>query len=121
MSPQPTEPPLEPEQGTDASDRLPHPLDSADNYRGMLALRPKYDRALEGLERVKSVLVPLARRTAAVGTSLLRTDEWFQFYVSPFELLQIAPAGVADVRAVQRAKKRLIQELQLNDGRVLWL
>lgn len=45
----------------------------------------------------------------------------FQFYLSPFEALQIEPEDDLDVKAIQRAKKLLLQELELNDGKVPWL
>jgi hypothetical protein len=55
---------------------------------------------------------------------LIQSDEFFQFYISPFEALQIdelEKVETVDVKIVQRAKKRLLQEIDLNDGKVTWL
>lgn len=63
----------------------------------------------------------MARRTA---NGLIQKSEHFQFYLSPFEVLQIAKlenAEALDVKTIQRAKKRLLQEIELNDGKVSWL
>jgi len=100
---------------------LSQEADAADAYRRALALNPNNPRAKEQLEATQRRLVPLAdqARTAAIG--LLPPDDSFQFYVSPFEALQLPETTAGndlDVQALQGAKKRLVQAIQLNDGRV---
>lgn len=103
--------------------------DAADAYRRALALKPDFERAKKSLDSIKTLkLVPLdamvstwARRTPG---GLIQNDEFFQFYLSPFETLQIAKfknGETLDVKMIQRAKKRLLQEIELNDGKVSWL
>lgn len=99
-------------------------VDAADAYRRALALNPDYQYAKEQLEVTRQKLVPLANRAKAAARDLIQPAEYFQFYLSPFEALQIEPEKSADefdVKAVQRAKKRLLQEIDLNDGKVSWL
>ncbi len=98
--------------------------DAADAYRRALALKPDYELARERLDATKRRLAPLAERARTTATGLVQPDECFHFYVSPFEVLQIGAAESVeelDVKAVQRAKKRLLQEIDLNDGKVSWL
>ena len=90
----------------------------------LLALKPDYERAKELLQTTKRKLVPLAGRAQTAATELIQPDEFFDFYISPFEVLQIENTTVADepdVKAIQHAKKRLLHELDLNDGKVGWL
>ena len=98
--------------------------DAADAYRRALALKPDYEHAKTRLEATKRKLSPLAERARSAAVDLIKSDDHFQFYVSPFEALQIEEAKMAvelDVKAIQRAKKKLLQEIALNDGKVSWL
>lgn len=98
--------------------------DAADAYRRVLSIDPRHKRAPERLEATKRKLVPLATAARPLATSLLQPTELFRFYLNPFELLQLSPPdanGDVDIKAVQRAKKRLLQEIELNDGAVSWL
>ena len=98
--------------------------DAADAYRRALALNPGYERAKEQLEATKRKLIPLAVKAREVASGLVQPNEYFQFYVSPFEALRLDvddPFDELDVKTVQRAKKRLLQEIELNGGKVSWL
>jgi hypothetical protein len=119
-------------------------VDAADAYRRALVLKPDYERGQKELAATKQKLIPLAEKARTEAVGLIRSDEYFQFYVSPFEALPIQPReilpgfivdsqGIAkmrlalrecdasDVKAIQRAKKRLLHEIDLNDGKVSWL
>lgn len=99
-------------------------LDAADAYRRVLLIDPSNTRAVQCLEATKRKLIALATAVRPLATGLLQRDEVFRFYVNPFELLQLDPPdvnGTLDIKAVQRAKKRLLQEIELNDGAVSWL
>jgi len=98
-------------------------IDAADAYRRALALNPDHQHAKEQLEVTRQKLVPLANRAKAAARDLIQPAEYFRFYLSPFETLQVEPdksADEFDVKAVQLAKKRLLQEIDLNDGKVSW-
>jgi tetratricopeptide repeat protein len=99
-------------------------VDAADAYRRALALDPDYDHAQEQLAATKRKLVPLAERARGATRGFVRSDEYFQFYLNPFEALQLdvnEPADELDVKGIQRAKRRLLQEIALNDNKVSWL
>ena len=70
--------------------------DAADAYRRALALNPEYARAQEQLEATKRKLVPLAERARGGTRGLVRPDEYFQFYLSPFEALHLDVNEPAD-------------------------
>ena len=103
---------------------LSQDADAADAYRRALALKPDYEQAKELLETTRRKLVPLAAQAETAATGLVQPDEFFDFYISPFEVLQIEEVTLADgldAKAIQQAKKRLLHELELNDGKVGWL
>jgi tetratricopeptide (TPR) repeat protein len=98
--------------------------DAADACRRALALKPDDERAKELLERTKRKLVPLAAQALSAASGLVESKKFFDVYISPFEMLQIADMTAAnglDAKAIQQAKKRLLHELELNDGKVSWL
>lgn len=98
--------------------------DAADAYRRALLIDPNYKVAIDKLDVTKRKLLPLAARAVSNAASLLGAEDYFQFYLSPFEAFAIDdiddPAEV-DAKTVLRAKKRLLSEIELNDGKVGWL
>lgn len=98
--------------------------DAADACRCALSVAPDHAPASELLEKTKRKLAPLASQAKAGADGLIEPDEFFDFYISPFELLQIEDVTFTagpDAKAFKRAKDRLNAELQLNDGKVSWL
>ena len=98
--------------------------DAADACRCALSATPDYAAARELLEKTKRKLAPLATQAKDGADGLVEPDEFFDFYISPFEMLQIEDVTFAagpDAKAIKRAKDRLNAELQLNDGKVSWL
>jgi tetratricopeptide (TPR) repeat protein len=99
-------------------------IDAVDAYRRALLLNPRYDQAKQQLEAAKQKLIPLAASARETAAGLVRIEEHFQFFLSPFEALAIGDVEdveAIDVKVIQRAKKRLLQEIDLNDGKVSWL
>lgn len=98
--------------------------DAADAYRRALKINPDHERGRTNLETTKQKLVPLAARARQAAVGLIQKHEHFQFYLSPFEAFQIDSlddVDALDVRTIQRAKKLLLQEIELNDGKIGWL
>lgn len=104
--------------------------DAADACRHVLAVKPDHERkpdrecAKELLEITKRKLLPLAAQALSAASELVESDEFFDFYINPFEILQVSEitaANALDAKAIQQAKKRLLHELELNDGKVSWL
>jgi len=102
------------QQRTDAIDAWRRALSHGDND-GSAEARIKYwlPMSLELRQRV------LKRRVA-----LLKQEEWYSTYVNPYELLGLIGEDDLedlDARAVQKAKKALLQEIELEDGSVEWM
>jgi tetratricopeptide (TPR) repeat protein len=98
--------------------------DAADAYRRALSLNPTHERARTNLETTKQKLVPLADSARRSASGLIQKSEHFQFYLNPFEAMeipQLESPDLLEVKTIQRAKKRLLQEIELNDGKVSWL
>lgn len=98
--------------------------DAADACRCALSVVPDDAPAKELLERTKRKLAPLATQAKAGAGGLVEPDEFFDFYISPFEMLQIEDfrfAAGPDAKAIKKAKDRLKSELDLNGGKVGWL
>ena len=98
--------------------------DATDAYRRALALKPDYESGRKNLAATREKLASLAAMARRTANGLIQKREHFQFYLSPFETLQIAKFEndeALDVKTIQRAKKRLLQEIELNDGKVSWL
>ena len=98
--------------------------DAADVYRRALALKPDYESGRKNLAATREKLAPLAAMARRTASGLIQKSEHFQFYLSPFETLQIAKlesAETLDVKIIQRAKKLLLHEIKVNDGKVSWL
>ncbi|MEI8041873.1 MAG: hypothetical protein WCL11_10720 [Verrucomicrobiota bacterium] len=98
--------------------------DAADAYRRALAIDPTYKVAQERLAVTRQKLMPLAARATAGGAALVEPREYYQFYLSPFEAFaidDIEEPEELDAKTIQRAKKRLLSEIELNDGKVGWL
>lgn len=66
----------------------------------------------------------LRQRVMAGRRVLLSQDEWYASYVNPYELLRLMDDGdfkELDAKAIQKAKKKLLQEIELEDGAVEWM
>lgn len=104
-------------------------VDATDAYRRALVFNPDHQRAKEQLEAIRHKLVLLSDLAKAAAMDLIQPAEYFQFYLNPFDMLQIEfgelsddeSYGEIDIKVIQRAKKRLLQEIDLNDGKVSWL
>jgi tetratricopeptide (TPR) repeat protein len=99
-------------------------VDAADAYRRALLIDATYQKANSELTSTKAKLIPLADEARIQAASLVRRDECYQHYLNPFEVLQLDPEDEyddVDPKAIQRAKKRLLQELELNEGKIGWL
>lgn len=66
----------------------------------------------------------LRQRVMTGRRVLLAQDEWYASYVNPLELLCLMgdeDLEELDAKAIQKAKKKLLQEIELEDGVVEWM
>jgi hypothetical protein len=60
------------------------------------------------------------------GLTLLDQKQWYKYYINPFELIdlkdgQFDAADKIDIKYIQKLKKQLKQEIELENGKVAWL
>jgi tetratricopeptide (TPR) repeat protein len=98
-------------------------LDAADAYREALHRKPGYTPSEKGLEEIKQRLEKLSAKVRDFAANLPPCKQPYERYLNPFEILAVngrlteMPDGVA----LRKLKQRVIQQIQLNDGRVDWL
>lgn len=98
-------------------------VDATDCLGRALMLDPNYKDGKDRLELIATKLTDLSGKALATG-QLLKVDEWFRFYINPFEILQADPCKdfeTYSTKWIQSAKKRVKDELELEDGRLMVL
>jgi tetratricopeptide (TPR) repeat protein len=98
-------------------------LDAADAYREALHRKPGYAPSEKGLEEMKQRLEKLSAKVRNFATSLPPCKQPYERYLNPFEILAVNGrlAEMPDGAALRKLKQRVIQQIQLNDGRADWL
>ena len=96
-------------------------LDASDAYRRALSIEHDNERAVQALSRLSEKLSASARAVAQAGFQVLDKANSYRFYVSPFVLLGCeVNADIEDypTTRVQKLKKVLVQEIDLEEGRI---
>jgi hypothetical protein len=106
-----------------AYSNLGRKLDSADAYRFAMLMDEKYETAKNNLLLVLPELQQLRSQVLARGKSYLEQDCWYKNYINPFELLGIDNVDEVkgDPKTLQRYKKALYHEIELEEGKVGWI
>ena len=98
--------------------------DAVDMWRLTVARFPNYQLATQKLASVLPRLLTLAQTARAQGDTLMPRDQWYSLYLNPFELLN-PPEDLnlddCDPRTLQRLRKSLLQEIELEDGAISWM
>jgi tetratricopeptide (TPR) repeat protein len=109
-----------------SSTQVGQDLDASDWCRLALTLDEDYERARKHYEKLQPKLN--ATKEGALrflkNNELISKDKWYTNYVNPFELLQLTEADDADeldTKEIQKAKKLLLQEIELEDGVIDWM
>jgi len=109
-----------------SSQQVGQELDAADCCHLALLVRRDFENATKQL----SVLGPKLEKLKANvrqyldNHTLIADNSWFENYVSPYELLQVeedGETGELEIKEIQKAKKVLLQEIELEDGIVEWM
>ena len=85
---------------------------------------PDYDRPDRILKDVLPRMLTLATAARAEGETLLPMEQWYDYYLNPFELLNAhCDTRLEDFspRALQKSKQSLLQEIVLEEGNISWL
>ncbi len=107
-----------------SSQEVGQDLDAADALRKSLELDPDSEDTQRKLKTVSDRLVDLRDRIHRDGSPLLESDQHYANYINPFELLNLTDVEDVfdmDVKAIQKAKKVLLQEIDLEEGKVEWV
>lgn len=98
-------------------------VDAIDAWRRALLRDPSYDKAKTSLNRSIKPLLDLKYKIESYRKLLLAENQWYCNYINPYELLALDDADPWDlnIKQVQKAKKALMQEIDLEDGRVEWM
>jgi len=98
--------------------------DAVDMWRLALKRFPEFTKSSDRVADVMPRLLDLAANARRQGETLLPPDQWYSFYINPFELLAL-PAGVSfdglNDTLLQRLKKSLLREIELEEGTLSWL
>lgn len=109
-----------------SSQQVGQELDAADCCHLALIVKPDFEKANNLLANLTPKLEKLKASVNQYTSSrpLLSNGNWFENYVSPFEILQIEEdedTGELEIKEIQKAKKILLQEIELEDGVVEWM
>lgn len=99
--------------------------DAVDAWRRALQLSPEYTKSNTHLDGVVPKALELRQKVLAGRRVFLSQDEWYAHYLNPYELLWLM-GGEEDLvelepKTIQKAKKRLLQEIELEEGVVEWM
>jgi len=109
-----------------SSPQVGQELDAADCCHIALNLNPDFEKAhkLLSVLRPKLEVVSSKVREDSEQSHLVPTSSWYEVYINPFELLQIRLDELTSdpgAKEVQKAKKTLLQEIELEDGHIEWM
>jgi tetratricopeptide (TPR) repeat protein len=104
--------------------KISQDADAVDMWRLALQSQADYQLSLDMIAKVLPRLTELRKGVKSSSTNVLKDDELFDIYINPFELLGVGSETDVedlDVKQIQNFKKRLLQEIDLEDGMVSWL
>ncbi|MBY5946006.1 tetratricopeptide repeat protein [Photobacterium rosenbergii] len=98
--------------------------DAVDLYRLASVLYPDYEKAKTNLNILLQNLNTAPTDKHYQSDNLITPEQWYSFYINPFELLN-APNDkdlkYFNDKIVQKLKKNMLQEIELEDGQLPWL
>ena len=97
--------------------------DAIDAWRRALLRDPSHEKAKTSLDRAIKPLLELKYKVQSQAKSFVSEDKWYANYINPYEALALETVDPwsLEIKQVQRAKKALIHEVSLEDGRVKWV
>lgn len=98
--------------------------DAIDMWRIALSKDSEYEPAKRELKSVLPRMLDLASNVRQQPPSLIRRENWYENYLNPYELIDFhseSEESFEDTKLIQRLKKTMLQELELEDGKLPWL
>lgn len=97
-------------------------VDAIDSLERALRIHPEYTRAKDQVAAIEPRLQELVTIVLSHGESGLQKEDWYRFYINPFELLVGIDQGYElesfDAKTIKSLKNKLFQEIELEDGSI---
>jgi stress response protein SCP2/tetratricopeptide (TPR) repeat protein len=99
--------------------------DAIDMWRITAKYSPEFSRSNQQIAVVLPKLLRFATTVEKLNPTLLPKEQWFLFYLNPFQLINLTEEnfdiGDIDIRKIQHLKKKMFQEIDLEEGCLKWL
>lgn len=98
--------------------------DAIDMWRMVLRHWDDYEPAKKSITSLLPRILELAKQVRSQGETVLPKEQWYEHYINPFELLNPSDemgCDDFDAKTIQKLKKKLLHEIDLEDGAILWL
>jgi len=106
-------------------DDVSQDVDAVDCWRLVMRKDESNEKAPNRILSVKAPLLDLARKVQSSRKSLCQAeDQWYSIYINPFQLLNCPKDfdfGDLEPKVVQKWKKTLLQEIELEEGKLHWM
>lgn len=106
-------------------DEVSQDVDAIDCLQRALQINQNYEKATTRIKAIKPRLDKLAQDVLSEVEYGLDVQDWFKFYINPFELLVGRNYEHAleayDTKTIQKLKKQLLQEIELEDGNIHYM
>jgi tetratricopeptide (TPR) repeat protein len=102
-------------------DEVSQDVDAIDCLERVLHIDLEHQKARKRLSEISPRLEKLAKEVLLYGETGLNEEDWYVFYINPFELIganRDDDIEDYDTKKIQRMKKKLMQEIELEDGRI---
>lgn len=99
-------------------------LNALDTWAINLKENPEYEASAEEYGKKLLMLRDRAKSISEQQRLILSPSEWYDNYLSPFELLEFETGADLDgiePRIIQAFRKKLLQEIDLEDGKISWM
>jgi tetratricopeptide (TPR) repeat protein len=98
--------------------------DAIDMWRLTLRYHPDYELPAQKVAELLPNLIIRAQKTKEITDTVLTEDQWFMFYLNPFQLINATEDldyEDFEPKTIQKLKKKILQEIDLEDGVIPWL
>jgi tetratricopeptide (TPR) repeat protein len=98
-------------------------LNAIDTFAINIKLNPDYKDSKEEFTKHLPQLEELEKIIPSNKRNILSKSDWYENYINPFHLLEIQDDEIdhLDSRLIQAYRKKLLQEIDLEDGKISWL
>ena len=99
-------------------------LDAVDIWRMAIDFDPEYKSPVAEIERIMPSLIRVGEAVLSRKRTLIQPGQWYENYINPFQLLaldDVDDPDAIDTKIIQKARKSLLQEIELEEGKIDWM